>query len=206
MSGSASDDGRVRCGWAGTDPAMIAYHDNEWGVPLHDDRAFFEFLILEGAQAGLSWSTILHRRDGYRSAYRAFDPAKVARFGERDVARLLADERIIRNRAKIAWSVRNAQAFLDVQREHGSFDAYLWNWVSGKSLVNRPRTPSDVPARTELSDALSKDLRKRGFGFVGSTICYAFLQATGVVNDHAARCFRAPPATGNRRRAAVPVQ
>ena len=206
MSGSASDDGRVRCAWAGTDPAMVEYHDREWGVPLHDDRAFFEFLILEGAQAGLSWSTILHRRDGYRSAYHAFDPAKVARFGERDVARLLADERIIRNRAKVAWSVRNAQAFLDVQREHGSFDAYLWTWVSGKPLVNRPRTPSDVPARTELSDALSKDLRKRGFGFVGSTICYAFLQATGLVNDHAARCFRAPPAPGKRRRSGVSVR
>ena len=191
MSGSASDDGRVRCAWAGTDPAMIAYHDNEWGAPLHDDRGLFEFLILEGAQAGLSWSTILHRRDGYRRAYRDFDPAKVARFGERDVARLLGDERIIRNRAKIAWSVRNAQAFLAVKREHGSFDAYLWNWVSGKPLVNRPRALSDLPASTELSDALSKDLRKRGFGFVGSTICYAFMQAVGVVNDHAAQCFRA---------------
>jgi DNA-3-methyladenine glycosylase I len=190
MGGSASDGGRVRCAWAGTDPAMIAYHDTEWGVPLHDDRALFEFLILEGAQAGLSWSTILHRRDGYRKAYRDFDPAKVARFGERDAARLLADERIIRNRAKIAWSVRNAQAFLAVQRERGSFDAYLWSWVSGKPLVNRPRTPSGVPASTELSDALSKDLRKRGFGFVGSTICYAFMQAVGVVNDHTARCFR----------------
>jgi DNA-3-methyladenine glycosylase I len=191
MSGSASENGRVRCAWAGTDPAMIAYHDEEWGVPLHDDRALFEFLILEGAQAGLSWSTILHRRDGYRRAYRDFDPAKVARFGERDVARLLADERIIRNRAKIAWSVRNAQAFLAVQREFGSFDKYLWNWVSGKPLVNRPRKAGDVPASTELSDALSKDLRKRGFGFVGSTICYAMLQAVGVVNDHAVQCFRA---------------
>lgn len=185
---------------------MIAYHDDEWGVPLHDDRALFEFLILEGAQAGLSWSTILHRRGGYRRAYREFDPAKVARFGERDVARLLADERIIRNRAKIAWSVRNAQAFLAVQREHGSFDAYLWGWVAGEPLVNRPRRASDVPASTELSDALSKDLRARGFGFVGSTICYAFMQAVGVVNDHAARCFRAPPAPGKRRRSGVPVR
>ncbi len=185
---------------------MVAYHDNEWGVPLHDDRALFEFLILEGAQAGLSWSTILHRRDGYRRAYRDFDPAKVARFGERDAARLLEDERIIRNRAKIAWSVRNAQAFLAVQREHGSFDAYLWSWVAGEPLVNRPRSASNVAASTELSDALSKDLRKRGFGFVGSTVCYAFMQAVGVVNDHGVRCFRAPPAPGKRRRSGVSVR
>jgi len=206
MSGSTSDDGRVRCSWAGTDPEMIAYHDDEWGVPLHDDRALFEFLILEGAQAGLSWSTILHRRDGYRRAYRQFDPAKVARFGERDVARLLADERIIRNRAKIAWSVRNAHEFLAVQREHGSFDAYLWKFAGGAPVVNRPRTPAGVPASTELSDALSKDLRKRGFGFVGSTICYAFMQATGVVNDHLASCFRAPSAPGKRKRSGVSVR
>jgi DNA-3-methyladenine glycosylase I len=198
----ASGDGRVRCAWAGSDSAMIDYHDREWGVAQHDDRVLFEFLILEGAQAGLSWSTILHRRDGYRRAYREFDPAKVARFGERDVAKLLADERIIRNRAKIAWSVRNAEAFLAVQREHGSFDAYLWNFAGGKPIVNRPRTVADLPARTELSDALSKDLRKRGFGFVGSTICYAFMQAVGVVNDHAATCFLAPP-PGKRRTTGV---
>jgi DNA-3-methyladenine glycosylase I len=202
----ASDDGRVRCSWAGTDPAMVDYHDHEWGAPQHDDRVLFEFIVLEGAQAGLSWSTILHRRDGYRKAYREFDPAKVARFGERDTARLLADERIIRNRAKIAWSVRNAQAFLAVQREHGSFDAYLWKFAGGVPLVNRPATMADVPARTELSDALSKDLRTRGFGFVGSTICYAFMQAVGVVNDHAASCFRAPPAPGKRRRSGVSVR
>jgi len=173
---------------------MVAYHDREWGVPLHDDRALFEFLILEGAQAGLSWSTILHRRDGYRRAYRAFDPVKVARFGERDVARLLADERIIRNRAKIAWSIRNARSFLAVQSEFGSFDAFLWGFAGGTPVVNRPRTMADVPVSTGLSDALSKDLRKRGFGFVGTTICYAFLQAVGVVNDHTATCFKAPPA------------
>jgi DNA-3-methyladenine glycosylase I len=196
----------TRCSWAGSDPAMIAYHDHEWGTSVHDDHALFEFLILEGAQAGLSWSTILHRRDGYRRAYREFDPAKVARFGERDVARLLADERIIRNRAKIAWSIRNAQAFLAVQREHGSFDAYLWHWVSGEPIVNRPSALSGLPARTELSDALSKDLRKRGFGFVGSTICYAFMQAVGVVNDHAVQCFRAPSAPGKRRWSAVSVR
>jgi DNA-3-methyladenine glycosylase I len=182
---------------------MIAYHDEEWGVPQHDDRALFEFLILEGAQAGLSWSTILHRREGYRRAYRAFDPAKVARFGERETARLLADERIIRNRAKIAWSVRNAQAFLAVAREHGSFDAFLWSYVDGKPLVNRPRTIADIPARTALSDRLSADLRKRGFGFVGSTICYAFLQGVGVVDDHAVTCFRARPAPKTRRKKAA---
>ncbi len=184
---------------------MIDYHDREWGRPQHDDRVLFEFIVLEGAQAGLSWSTILHRRDGYRRAYRGFDPAKVARFGEREIAKLLADERIIRNRAKIVWSVRNAQAFLGVQREHGSFDRYLWSFVHGKPVVNRPRTSADLPARTELSDALSKDLRKRGFGFVGSTICYAFLQATGVVNDHAAPCFLAPP-PGKRRARGVSVR
>ena len=181
---------------------MIDYHDREWGVAQRDDRVLFEFLILEGAQAGLSWSTILHRRDGYRRAYREFDPVKVARFDERDVARLLADERIIRNRAKIAWSVRNAQAFLAVQRERGSFAAYLWDFAGGAPIVNRPRTLLELPVRTELSDALSKDLRKRGFGFVGSTICYAYLQAVGVVNDHAATCFLAPP-TGKRRKSGV---
>jgi DNA-3-methyladenine glycosylase I len=186
--------GMTRCAWAGTDPLMVAYHDDEWGVPVHDDRVLFEFLILEGAQAGLSWSTILRRREEYRRAYRGFDPAVVARFGERDAERLLADAGIIRNRAKIAWSVRNAQAFLEVQRTEGSFDDYLWRFVKGRPIVNRPRTSADLPARTELSDALSKDLRGRGFGFVGSTICYAFLQAVGVVNDHVAGCFRAPTA------------
>jgi DNA-3-methyladenine glycosylase I len=184
---------------------MIEYHDHEWGRPQHDDRALFEHIVLEGAQAGLSWSTILHRREGYRRAYRDFDPAKVARFGERGIARLLADERIIRNRAKIEWSVRNAQAFLAVQREHGSFDAFLWKYVGGTPIVNRPRAVSDIKARTELSDALSKDLQKRGFGFVGSTICYAFLQATGVVNDHVASCFLAPP-PGKRRARGVSVR
>lgn len=191
-----------RCAWAGSDPAMIAYHDNEWGTPVHEDRVLFEFLILEGAQAGLSWSTILRRRDGYRRAYRDFDPVKVARFGERDVARLLADETIIRNRAKIAWSIRNAKAFLAVQKECGSFDAYLWSFVDGRPVVNRPRTSADLQARTELSDALSADLRRRGFGFVGSTICYAFSQAVGVVDDHAATCFRARRGGATARTAA----
>jgi DNA-3-methyladenine glycosylase I len=180
---------------------MIAYHDREWGVPVHDDRLLFEFLILEGAQAGLSWSTILRRREGYRRAYHDFDPAKVARFGERDVARLLADNGIIRNRAKVAWSIRNAHAFLELQRDRGSFSAYLWEFAGGAPIVNRPHTNADLPATTPLSDALSADLRKRGFGFVGSTICYAFLQAVGVVNDHAASCFLAPPAAGKSPRA-----
>jgi DNA-3-methyladenine glycosylase I len=191
---------RERCAWAGSDPLMIAYHDQEWGVPLHDDRALFEFLILEGAQAGLSWATILRRREAYRRAYRGFDPSKVARFGERDVARLLADETIVRNRAKIAASIRNARAFLAVAREHGSFDAYLWAYVDGKPIVNRPRTSADVPSNSVLSDLLSADLRRRGFGFVGPTICYAFLQAVGVVDDHAAACFRAQPASKTRRK------
>ena len=190
-----------RCAWAGDDPAMIAYHDNEWGTPVHDDRVLFEFLILEGAQAGLSWSTILHRRDGYRRAFRDFDPAKVARFGARDVARLLADDGIIRNRAKVAWSIANAKAFLAVQREFGSFDAYLWKFVDRKPVVHRLRPGEPPPAKTELSDALSKDLRERGFGFVGSTICYAFLQAVGIVDDHAATCFRASAPRSRAKRA-----
>ena len=183
---------KQRCWWA-TDAseAMTAYHDHEWGVPVHDDRLLFELLILEGAQAGLSWSTILNKRDAYRKAYRDFDPAKVARFGERERTALAANAGIVRNAAKIAWSVRNAQAFRDVQREFGSFDAYLWAFVDGKPIVNRPRSSADVPASTELSDRISKDLRKRGFGFVGTTIVYAFLQATGVVDDHLRTCFRA---------------
>jgi DNA-3-methyladenine glycosylase I len=181
---------KVRCSWA-TDPLMIVYHDNEWGVPVHDERVLFEFLLLEGAQAGLSWSTILNKREHYRRAYRDFDPMQVALFGEHDVAALLENPGIVRNRGKIAWSVRNAQAFLEVQRAFGSFDAYLWTFVDGVPLVNLPRTPRDVPARTALSDRLSADLRKRGFGFVGSTICYAFLQAVGVVDDHLASCWRA---------------
>ena len=170
---------------------MTAYHDEEWGVAVHDERRLFEFLILEGAQAGLSWSTILRKRDAYRKAYRGFDPAKVARFGAHERAALLANAGIVRNAAKVDWSIRNAKAYCDLQRECGSFDAYLWAYVDGKPVVNRPRTSADVPATTPLSDQLSRDLRKRGFGFVGSTICYAFLQATGVVDDHLATCFRA---------------
>jgi DNA-3-methyladenine glycosylase I len=184
-----------RCSWAGSDPEMIAYHDREWGVPLHDDVKLFELLILEGAQAGLSWSTILHKRDAYRKAYRGFEPAVVARFDARAQARLLADPGIVRNAAKIAWSVRNARAFLEVQRACGSFDAYLWAFVDGVPVVRRRGA---VPASTPLSDRVSRDLKARGFGFVGSTIVYAFLQASGVVDDHAPRCFRAAARVGTK--------
>jgi len=180
---------------------MTAYHDDEWGTPLHDERRLFELLILEGAQAGLSWSTILNKREAYRKAYRDFDPAKVAKFGDRERAALAANAGIVRNVAKIGWSVRNAQAFLAVQREFGSFDAYLWAFVDGAPLVNLPKSSADVPASTPLSDRLSADLRKRGFGFVGTTICYAFLQATGVVDDHLASCFRARKSKRPRRTA-----
>lgn len=166
---------------------MVRYHDEEWGVPVHDDRHFFEMLILEGAQAGLSWDTILKRREGYRRAYEGFDPAVVARYDEAKCAALLLDEGIIRNRAKVAASVKNAQAFLAIQEEFGSFDAYVWRFVNGKPIVNGS---SSVPVTTPESDALSKDLKQRGFGFVGSTIIYAFMQATGLVNDHTVDCFR----------------
>jgi len=178
----------ARCPWADGSPAYSAYHDREWGVPVHDDRVFFEFLILEGAQAGLSWSTILNKRDGYREAFAGFDPAKIARFDARRIARLLANPGIVRNRLKIESSVTNARAFLDVQRESGSFDQYVWTFVGGKPIRNRWRTLADVPARTPQSDALSKDLIRRGFRFVGSTIIYAFMQATGLVNDHLVGC------------------
>jgi DNA-3-methyladenine glycosylase I len=176
-----------RCGWART-PLGIAYHDAEWGVPVHDDRVLFEFLILEGAQAGLSWETILNKRDAYRKAFSGFDPARVARFTAARVDKLLADPGIVRNRLKIQSAITNAKAFLEVQREFGSFDAYVWQFVGGKPRVNRPG--AQVPATTPESDALSKDLSKRGFKFVGSTIMYAFMQAVGMVNDHAADCFR----------------
>ena len=183
---------RGRCHWVPEhDPLYVRYHDEEWGRPVHDDRRLFEMLILEGAQAGLSWSTILHKRAGYRRAFANFDPRKVARFDARRRAALRRDPRIVRNRLKIDATVTNAQAFLAVQREFGSFDRYLWSFVEGKPLVNRPR--ARVPARTALSDRLSKDLLKRGFRFVGSTIIYAFLQAVGVVNDHARGCFLCPP-------------
>jgi len=178
-----------RCSWARNDLA-IAYHDAEWGVPLHDDRGLFEFLILEGAQAGLSWDTILRKRDSYRKAFDNFEPAKVARYSEAKREKLLLNEGIVRNRLKIASAVSNAQAFLKVQKEFGSFDRYIWSFVGGKALNNRVKGNGDVPAKTEVSDAISKDLKKRGFNFVGSTIMYAFMQATGMVNDHLVTCFR----------------
>jgi DNA-3-methyladenine glycosylase I len=180
----------TRCHWAGTDPGMIGYHDTEWGVPLHEDRALFEFLTLEGAQAGLSWSTILRKRANYRKAFDRFDIRKVARYGDRKVAALLQDTGIVRNRLKIGSTIANAQAFLAVQKEFGTFDAYIWQFVGGVPRRNRWRAKGDVPARTAESDAMSKDLGRRGFRFVGSTICYAFMQATGMVNDHLTGCFR----------------
>ncbi len=182
---------RKRCTWAGTtDPLMIAYHDEEWGVPLHDDRRLFEFLVLEGAQAGLSWRTILHKRENYRRAFHRFDPAKVARYGARDVNRLLADAGIVRNRLKIESTIDNARAFLNVCEEFGSFDDYIWRFVGGKPIRNAWKTTRDIPAKTQESDTMSKDMKQRGFRFVGSTICYAHMQATGMVNDHTVDCFR----------------
>jgi DNA-3-methyladenine glycosylase I len=178
-----------RCTWA-SDELSIDYHDKEWGVPEHDDRKLFELLILEGAQAGLSWITILRKRAAYRKAFDRFDPRKVARYDEAKIAALLENEGIVRNRLKIRSAVQNAQMFLGIQKEFGSFDQYLWQFVGGKPLQNRLRSSGDLPARTERSDALSADLMKRGFKFVGSTICYAFMQATGMVNDHLVSCFR----------------
>jgi DNA-3-methyladenine glycosylase I len=179
----------IRCHWA-KNPLNIRYHDEEWGVPVHDENTWFEFLILEGAQAGLSWETILKKRDRYREVFDGFDPAKVARYGAPKVRRLLRDAGIIRNRLKIAAAISNARAFLKVQEEFGSFDAYIWRFVNGRSKVNAWNTHAKLPARTPDSDAMSKDLQKRGFRFVGSTICYALMQATGLVNDHAIDCFR----------------
>src|SRR5262245_31125223 len=190
--GTASRSAPRRCGWATRSglPAYVAYHDREWGVPVHDDRVLFEFLLLEGAQAGLSWATILKKRAAYRRAFSAFDPEKIARYDARRLRALLADEGIVRNRLKIAGAVRNARAFLTVQREFGSFERYVWAFVGGTQRQNRWRTLGQVPARTAESDALSGDLRRRGFTFVGSTICYAFMQAVGLVNDHLVTCFR----------------
>ena len=179
-----------RCAWAGDDELMIAYHDTEWGVPVHDERRLFEFLVLEGAQAGLSWRTILHKRDAYREAFAGFDPAKVARFDARRVERLMTNAGIVRNRLKIESAIGNARAVLDVERELGGLDAWLWTFVGGTPRVNRWRTSAEVPARTPDSDAMSKALVARGFRFVGSTICYAFMQATGMVDDHLVTCFR----------------
>lgn len=179
----------IRCPWP-TDEKYVRYHDREWGVPVHDDRLLFEFLILEGAQAGLSWRTVLNKRDHYRAAFDDFDAEKIARYGEKKIAALLKNEGIIRNQLKIRSAVLNARAFLKTREEFGSFDAYQWRFVNGKPIVNYRKSMKDVPARTEVSDAMSKDMIKRGFKFVGSTICYAHMQAVGMVNDHLVTCFR----------------
>ena len=182
---------KIRCDWADQkNPKYIAYHDDEWGRPVHDDRVLFEFLILEGAQAGLSWSTILNKRENYRKAFNGFDPKKVASYDEKKVQKLLLDEGIVRNRLKIKSAIQNAKAFLAIQKEFGSFDTYLWGFVKGKQVKNRWKALKDIPPRTELSDAISLDLKKRGMNFVGSTIIYAYLQAVGVVDDHLVGCFR----------------
>jgi len=183
-------DGRKRCPWCLGSPEYVRYHDEEWGVPVHDDRVLFEFLILEGAQAGLAWSTILAKRENYRRAFNGFDAERVARYGARDAARLMADAGIVRNRLKIRAAVENARATLAIRERHGSLDAYLWRFVDGRPLQHRRRSLREVPARTAVSDALSKDLLQHGFRFVGSTICYAFMQAVGMVNDHLVTCFR----------------
>jgi len=182
-----------RCQWCTNDPAYQAYHDEEWGVPIHDDQRLFEMLILEGAQAGLSWLTILKKRENYRDAFDRFDPEKVAHYGPPEIDRLLGNAGIVRNRLKIESAIRNARAFLSVQTEFGSFDAFLWSYVDGTPRQNTWTSLSEIPARTEVSDALSKDLKKRGFKFVGSTICYAFMQSVGMVNDHVTDCFRYEP-------------
>jgi DNA-3-methyladenine glycosylase I len=185
-----------RCEWPKSELA-IRYHDEEWGVPVHDDRTFFEFIILEGAQAGLSWETVLNKRENYRKALAGFDPVKAARFKPADVMRWMKDEGLVRNRLKLESVIQNAKAFLKIQDEFGSFDAYVWSFVNGKPIVNRRRTLKDIPPKTTESDSLSKDLKKRGFNFVGSTICYAFMQATGLVDDHTDGCFRAAERKSN---------
>jgi DNA-3-methyladenine glycosylase I len=180
----------TRCDWCGTDPLYVRYHDDEWGVPVHDDRTLFEFLTLEAAQAGLSWITILRKREGYRRAFAGFDAAKVARFTPAKIEKLLLDPSIVRNRLKVEAAVNNARRFLAVQEEFGSFDAYIWRFVDGQPIVNRWKTMKQLPATSRASDALSKDLKQRGFKFVGSTVIYAHMQATGMVNDHLVSCFR----------------
>jgi DNA-3-methyladenine glycosylase I len=189
-AGIDGSDTRIRCGWCGDDPLYRRYHDREWGVPLRDDRRLFEFLILEGAQAGLAWITILRKRDRYRQVFAGFDPVRVARFTPDDVARLLQDAGIVRNRLKVAAAVTNAQAYLQVAREFGSFSDYIWSFTGGEVVQNRWRRLQDIPAETDGSRRLSRDLRKRGFRFVGPTICYAFMQAVGMVNDHLVGCYR----------------
>jgi len=181
---------KKRCEWCGSDPLYVAYHDYEWGVPVYDDRRLLEFLILEGAQAGLSWLTILRKRENYRKAFHGFDCERIARYSQRDVARLLTDPGIVRNRLKIESAIRNAQGVLGIREEYGSFDAFLWRYVDGIPRQNAWKHMTDVPAKTTESDRMSKDLKRRGFNFVGSTICYAFMQAVGMVNDHTTECFR----------------
>lgn len=183
---------QTRCEWCGTEPDYVAYHDEEWGVPVHDDRKLFEMLCLEGAQAGLSWITILRKRENYRAAFDNFDAVKIARYSEAKLEKLMHNPGIVRNRLKIYGTVKNAKAFLAVQKEFGSLDAYLWQFVGGRPIVNARRSLKEVPATTPESDAMSKALKKRGFTFVGSTICYAFMQAVGMVNDHVVDCFRYP--------------
>jgi DNA-3-methyladenine glycosylase I len=190
----------ARCSWTRTDPLMIDYHDTEWGVPLHDDRKIYEFLVLEGMQAGLSWLTILRKRENFRKAFRGFDPALVAKFGPRDMNRLMSDAGIIRNRQKLEAAIVNAQKFLIVQEEFGSFDRYIWAFVGGKSIQHRFKTDAEIPATSQESDQLSKDMKQRGFKFVGSTILYAHMQATGMVNDHLVGCFRYSSLTNDDRR------
>lgn len=180
----------TRCAWSTSDPLYVAYHDEEWGVPVHDDKMLFEFLILEGAQAGLSWITILRKRENYRAAFDSFDPAKVAAYDDAKIAELLANPGIVRNKLKVNAAVINARAFLEIQRDFGSFDKYVWDFIGGKPIVNHWQSLNEVPAETDLSKRLSKDLQKRGFKFVGSTIIYSFLQACGLVNDHVVDCFR----------------
>lgn len=181
---------KIRCKWAGSDPVYIDYHDNEWGVEVHDDRLLFEFLVLEGAQAGLNWITILKKRDNYKAAFDGFDPEKISSYGSDKIRSLLENKGIIRNRLKIESTVKNAKAFLSVKKEFGSFDAYIWSFVGGKQIKNSWETYSRIPSFSKESIAMSRDLKKRGFGFVGPTICYAFMQATGMVNDHTVNCFR----------------
>jgi DNA-3-methyladenine glycosylase I len=181
---------KVRCAWCGTDPLYVSYHDKEWGAPVHDDRKLFEMLILEGAQAGLSWITILRKRENYRKAFDNFDAKRIAKYDAKKVKQLLANEGIVRNRLKIAATIGNARAYLAVQKEFGSFDTYIWQFVGGTPIKNSPHTMKEVPAKTNESDAMSKDLKMRGFKFVGSTICYAFMQACGLVDDHTRNCVR----------------
>lgn len=181
---------KKRCPWVNENPLMIQYHDAEWGVPLHDDRKLFEFLVLDAFQAGLSWNTIINKRNNFEKAFHGFDAKRIAKYTEKDFNRLMKDEGIVRNRAKIRATIQNARKFLDTQKEFGSFDAYIWSFTRGKTIAHTIKSIKDYPARTPESDAMSKDLKKRGFGFVGSTICYAFMQAAGMVNDHSVGCFR----------------